>query len=70
MSFSPKDLNDIREEYEWACWEEMYDYNAYWYEYLSSDKKTEYRSYMKKVEPMTDLDTNMEPHSMANLTMA
>lgn len=70
MSFSPRALNQVREEYDWLSWEEMYDYNAYWYEYLSDEQKAEYRSYMGRVEPMTDMDKNPQEHSMANLITA
>ena len=69
MSFSPKDLNNTKEEYDWESME-AYDLNAYWYKYLSEERKAEYRSYMRRMEPMTNMEIDPEPHSMANLSMA
>jgi len=46
---------DLEEEY-WNGWEEMFGYDAYWYEYLSDKDKARYKAYLKKVEPMRDID--------------
>jgi hypothetical protein len=45
----------VEEEY-WNSWEEQFGYDAYWYEYLSDADKARYKAYLKKVEPMRDID--------------
>lgn len=56
MSFSPRAINQVKEDYDWWSWEEMFNYDAYWYEYLSDEEKAEYRSFLNRVEPMRDIE--------------
>lgn len=67
MKFNPHITALIEEEYSWVFYEENYGYNAYWYEYLIDGDRISYKAYLKRVEPMTDLDNNMEPYDMASV---
>jgi len=66
MKFNPQAITLIEEEYSWSSYEENYGYNAYWYEYLVEGDKISYKAYLTRVEPMTNLDRDMEPYNMVS----
>jgi len=51
-----KHERQLAEEAYWNGWEEIFDYNPYWYEYLSDEDKARYKAYLKRVEPMRDIE--------------
>lgn len=56
MSFSPKALKQVEQEHYWWSWEEIFDYNGYWYQYIDDEKKADYRAFLNGVEPMRDIE--------------
>ncbi len=64
MRLNPQIVNSMLEEYDWSPFELNFGYDAYWYEYISSDQQAAYRNYLSRVEPFTNLRVNKEPYSM------